>query len=449
MRLPKATFYAAVLVAAAAAQLHAENWPQWRGPFFNGSTTEKGLPTVCDASTQVWMTDLPGHSSATPIIWGDRVFVSSTDPESKGVLAMCLAAADGKVLWKKRVGGDINAPRNNGATPSPCTDGKHVYFLYGSGDLAAFDFSGNAVWSRNLVKDFGNLATKFGYSASPLLWKGKLYVLLLRRTKPYGSAGGQPDKPLDSLIVAIDPATGKDLWKHVRPSDAQDESLEAYGTAIPYEGKGRTEILIDGGGYLSGHDPETGREFWRYGYNPSQSTIWRHIPSPVAWKDLVFGVMSRGGPTFAVKAGGSGPLGAAAAVWKFGARTTDSGTSLVYENSLYILQSDKADPVVKGSYVSPGIFLFCVDPRTGKDRAQVRLADGGAWRASPTGADGKVYCLSEEGEVAVLAAGGEFKILSRTKLGDGPTQATIAVSGGRLYVRTATKLFCFGKPAGK
>ncbi|MCX5682224.1 MAG: PQQ-binding-like beta-propeller repeat protein [Planctomycetota bacterium] len=416
MRLSNATVVAAILLAAAAAQLHAENWPQWRGPFFNGSTTEKGLPAVCDPSTQLWVTDLPGHSSATPIIWGDRVFISSTDPESKGLLAMCLAAADGKVLWKNRVAGDIKLPRNNGASPSPCTDGKLVYFLYGSGDLAA-------------------------------LWKGRLYVLLIRRTKPYPSAGGQPDKPLDPLIVAIDPATGKDLWQHVRPSDSQDESLEAYGTAIPYEGKGRTELLIDGGGYLSGHDPETGREFWRYGYNASQATIWRHIPSPVAWEDLIFGVVSRGGPTFAVKAGGSGLLGADGAVWKFGIRKTDSGTSLVYENSLYILQSDKADPVVKGSYVSPGIFLFCVDPRTGKDRAQIRLADRGAWRASPTGADGKIYCLSEEGEVVVVEAGGDYKILSRTKLGDGETQATIAVSGGRVYVRTATKLYCFGKNA--
>jgi len=447
MRPLKVMIAAAILVVVAAAQLRAENWPQWRGPFFNGSTTEKGLPTACGRGTQVWVTDLPGHSSATPIIWGDRVFVSSTDPETKGLLAMCLASSDGKILWKNRVGGDIKAPRNDGASPSPCTDGKRVYFLYGSGDLAAFDLAGKVLWSRNLVKDFGSLATKFGYSASPLLWKNKLYVLLIRRTKPYGTGAPQPDKPLDSLLLAIDPATGKDLWKHVRPSDAQDESLEAYGTAIPYEGKGRAEILIEGAGYLTGHDPETGREFWRYGYNPSQATLWRHIPSPVAWEDLVFGVMARGGPTFAVKAGGSGPLGADAAVWKFGVRTTDSGTSLVYENLLYILQSDKADPVVKGSYVSPGIFLFRVDPRTGKDRGQVRLADGGAWRASPTGADGKVYCLSEDGEVVVVEAGGDLKILSRTKLGDGPTQATIAVSGGRVYVRTATKLYCFGKTA--
>jgi outer membrane protein assembly factor BamB len=443
MRLAGWLVGASVVVAALAAPSRAENWPQWRGPFFNGSTTEKNLPVTCGPETQVWAADLPGHASATPIVWGDRVFVSSTDPENKGLLGMCLSAADGKTLWKKRLGADITAPRNDGASPSPCTDGKGVYFLYGSGDLAALDFGGNVLWSRNLVKDFGSLSIKYGYSSSPLLWKGRLYVLLLRRPKPYGRAP-ESDKPLDSLLLAVDPATGRNLWKHVRETDAREESSESYGTPIPYEGKGRTEILIEGGDYLSAHDPATGREFWRYGYNPSRSPIWRLIPSPAAWGHLVFGVVPRGGPLFAVKAGGLGRLGAGAVAWTVDGRTTDSGTPLVYENSLYILQSDKSDPVIKGSPVSPGIFLLCVDLATGKMRGQARLAGGGAWRASPTGADGKVYCLSEEGEVVVVEAGGEFKILSRTNLGDGPTQSTLAAAGGRLYVRTATKLHCFG-----
>jgi outer membrane protein assembly factor BamB len=433
MSLKKNVICAMLLVLIAAASAHAENWPQWRGPFFNGSTTEKALPTGCDASTQLWVTDLPGHASATPIVWGDRVFISATDPATKGVVAMCLSAADGKVLWQKRVGDDLKAPNNDAATPSPCTDGRLAYFLYGTGDLAAFDFAGKAVWSRNVVKDYGNPCIKYGYSSSPLLYGGRLYIEMIRRARPHFGEPGA-DKPLEPYLLAIDAATGKDLWRHIRSSDADDESLEAYTTPMPYDRGGKAEIVLVGGDYLTGHDPATGREFWRFGYNPSRRGMWRLVPGSVAWEDLIYFAIPRGKGIWAAKVGGTGKLGEDAVAWKFDSTTTDSATPLVYDNSLYVLDSDRKT-------------MVCFDPRTGKERWRGDLKTLRSWRASPTGADGKIYCLSEEGEVAVLAAGGEFKILSRTKLGDGPTQASIAAAGGRVFVRTATKLFCFGKPA--
>jgi outer membrane protein assembly factor BamB len=432
MNLTKTIIGATILALAAAASAHAENWPQWRGPLSNGSTTEKGLPDSCAKENQLWVTDLPGHSSATPIVWGDRVFISATDPASKGILAMCLAAADGKVLWQKRIGDDLKAPRNDAATPSPCTDGKLAYFLYGTGDLTAFDFAGKPVWSRNIVKDYGNPCTKYGYSSSPIVYGGRVYVEMIRRATPHFGEPGT-DKPLDPYLLAINAATGKDLWRHIRRSDADDESLEAYTTPMPHERGGKAEIVLLGGDYLTGHDPATGRELWRLSYNPSHKGLWRLVPGCVAWEDLIFLAIPRGKGLWAAKTGGRGILGDNAVAWKFDGSTTDSATPLVYDNAVYVL--DKS--------------IICFDPRTGKERWRGDLKTLCTWRASPTGADGKIYCLSEDGEVAVLAAGSEFKILSRTKLGDGPTQATIAASGGRLYVRTATKLFCFGKPAGK
>lgn len=149
-------------------------------------------------------------------------------------------------------------------------------FLFGSGDLAALDMDGKLLWSKNLVQEHGNFCTKFGYSSSPLLWNGKLYIQMLRRPKPYSGPAGT-EAPLDSLILAIDFQTGKELWKQVRKSDAKDESYESYASPVLLENKSRNEILIQGGDCVSGHDPATGNEFWRMDYNPKRETIWRLI----------------------------------------------------------------------------------------------------------------------------------------------------------------------------
>lgn len=424
--------------------LQAANWPQWRGPLFNGSSGETGLPDSCDPAKAKWVAAMPGASYATPIVWGERIFVTSTDLASKGLLALCVDARDGKIHWQKRLGNEIKAPQNNGVTPSAATDGKVVYFLFGSGDLAALDVDGNSLWKRDLVKDYGNLCTKFGYSSSPLLWQGKLYVQILRRSKPYSGPAGI-DGDLASLILALDPLTGKTLWQHVRPCAAVDESCESYCSPIPFDNPTRKELLIQGGDCISGHDPATGDEFWRLDYNPQRETNWRLIPSPVTVGDTIVVNKPRGGPLLAIKAGGKGELKPDALAWTYDERTSDSGTPLVYQGLIYVLQSDKNDPWARGSKSSPGIFLLAIDPATGKETGRCQLAKGGAWRTSPTGADGKIYVMSEEGEVVVVSAGPNGKILSRATYADGPACASIVAANGCLFIRTGTKLTCIGK----
>ena len=423
---------------------HAENWPQWRGPLSNGSSDATGLPDSCDPTKAKWVTTMPGASYATPIVWDGRVFVTSTDPASKGLLGLCVNASDGKVVWQKRLGAEIKAPQNNGATPSAVTDGKLVCFLFGSGDLAALDMAGNPLWSRNLVKDYGNLCTKFGYSSSPLLWQGKLFVQIMRRTKPYsGPAGGT--EPLAPLVLALDPLTGKTLWQHVRPTSAIDESCESYSSPVPFDHPNRKELLIQGGDCISGHDPATGDEYWRLDYNPKRETMWRLIPSPITVGDLIVANRPRGGPLLALKAGGKGELKTDALAWTYDERTSDSGTALVYQGLIYVLQSDKNDPWASGSKSSSGIFLLVMDPLTGKEISRCQLAKGGAWRSSPTGADGKIYVMSEDSEVVVVSAGPNGKILSRADFGDGPACASVSAANGCLFIRTATKLTCIAK----
>jgi outer membrane protein assembly factor BamB len=433
-----------VILLALAMLAPAENWPQWRGPLSSGSSAETGLPESCDPAKAKWVTPMPGASHATPVVWNERVFVTSTDPPSKGLLALCVSAQDGKVLWQKRLGNEIVAPQNNGATPSPVTDGKHVGFLFGSGDLAVLDMDGNLLWSKNLVKEYGNFCTKFGYSSSPLLWDGKLYIQILRRSKPYSGSGGG-EQELDSLVLALDFLTGKELWKHVRKTAALDESCESYSSPVPFEHQGGKELLIQGGDCISGHDPATGNEFWRLEYNPERETNWRLIPSPATVGELIVATTPRGGPLLALKAGGRGSLPPAALAWTDDERMSDSGTPLVYQGMIYVLQSDKNDPWSKGGKSSPGIFLLVIDPATGKETGRCKIASGGAWRASPTGADGKIYIMSEDGEVVVVVAGPNGKILSRADYADGPACATIATANHCLLIRTATKLTCIAR----
>src|SRR5688572_15504049 len=159
------------LSLALAATVHAADWPQWRGPNFNGSSPEKNLPATWKRETVKWTTPLPGPSGATPVVIGDTIFVSSADPE-KNLLLLCIDRPTGKIRWQKTVveGGNIDKGRGNSASPSPVTDGKVVYTSYGTGHLAAYDMAGQELWRRDLGAEYGKFGFMWIYGASPLLW---------------------------------------------------------------------------------------------------------------------------------------------------------------------------------------------------------------------------------------------------------------------------------------
>jgi outer membrane protein assembly factor BamB len=244
MKHSKNWFPCAIAVLWLCGSLRAENWPHWRGPHFNGSSTEQKLPADFSKTNNVrWVASLPGPAAATPIVWGDHVFVSSTDLRTKTLRALALDRRTGKELWSQEVTPGFKLDdKSNLASPSPVTDGELVCFLYGNGDLVAFDFSGKKLWARNLQKDCGQFAYQWTYGASPTLFDGKLLIQVLQRNVPVHGRG-RKDGPNDSYLLALAPQTGAELWKHVRPSEAHEESLEAYSTPIPFEHAGRREIL--------------------------------------------------------------------------------------------------------------------------------------------------------------------------------------------------------------
>ena len=434
MRRPFFTFAACILAIAA----HAENWPQWRGPAFNGSSSEKNLPETWTKETVKWSAPLPGPSGATPAVWGGSIFVSSPDAQ-KNLLLLCLDRKDGKVRWQKQLAtGDITKGRGNMASPSPVTDGKMVYALYGTGDLAALDFEGNIKWQRNLGADYGRFAIMWTYGSSPLLFEGRLYVQVLQRTPAPGDypgmAGGDPVR--ESYLLALDPATGKTLWKQVRPSEARMESLESYATPAVHRGAdGKAQLLVVGGNCVTGHDPATGAELWRgYGLNPKDGEWMRIVPSAVSAGGFAIAAGPKKEPLLAYRTDAKGDVTTSGLAWKIDDRSApDVCTPAVYDGKLFVLNGDSKT-------------LICIDPKTGERKWDGKLETLADIRSSPTAADGKIYVLDEKGTVFVCSAGDEFKVLATVPMGDAQgARATIAVSGGQLFIRTTQAVYCVGK----
>lgn len=425
--------FVVVLVLVVAVPAFCRDWAQWRGPFFNGSTDEKNLPVSWSATENTkWVRPLPGPSGATAVISKGRVFVTSMVNRTGGYVALCFDERTGEQLWRRDVGSDSRRfHRNNLCSPSPVADGKNVYFLYGNGPLVAFDFEGNEVWSRDIEKEYGNLALQFGYSSSPLLYEGKLHIPVIRRNKPYRRP--EADGALDSFVMAIDAKTGRTIWKERRTTDAFDEGMEAYGTAIPFERNGKIELLNIGGDFVTAHEAIGGKELWRFEYWHEKVRDTRIIPSLVAGDGLIFGTKHKHNGLFALRPPADGK--AAKVVWEFDEAAPDCSTPLFYRGRLYAF-----DGIRRGKVVT------CFDPKTGRRFWQGKVGGRGPWRASLTASDGKLYCICETGEIVVLRAGGdEFEILFQTKIDETPIQSSISIANGCLFIRTAENLYCIGK----
>lgn len=439
MKLSAPRIFAIASLLCTSSVLHAENWGQWRGPAFNGSSPEKNLPSTWSETEGVkWSTPLPGSSGATPAIWGDSVFVSSPD-ENKDLLLFCLDRKDGKVRWQKQLStGNLSKGRGNMASPSPVTDGKSVFVLFGTGDLAALDFDGKILWQRNLGADYGKFAIMWTYGSSPLLYGGKLYIQVLQRTPAPddypGIAGTAGDR--ESYLLALDPSNGKTLWKHVRPTEAKLESMESYASPVPHVGAdGKAQLLLVGGDCLTGHDPETGAELWRgFGLNRKRGEWMRVVPSPVSAAGLAIACGPKKEPIVAFRTDLTGDITEKGVAWTLDERKTpDVCTPALYDGKLFSLDGDSQT-------------LICLDPATGKAKWEGKLAERTVIRSSPTAADGKLYIVNEKGTVFVCSTGDEFKVLSTIPMGGSEaTRSSIAVASGQLFIRLPERIVCIGK----
>lgn len=402
-----------VLTAAIHGALaRAENWAGWRGPNRNAVSPEKNIPTTWSENEGVrWRSQLPGAGISSPVIWGERIFLTSSDgPKQDNLHVICLSRRDGRELWRQRLWGTsptrYHATKSNMASPTPVTDGKHVFAFFGTGDLFCFEIDGHLVWHRSLASEYGRFENRFAATSSPLL-HGDMVIV-------------QCDHYGDSYAVAVDQNTGADRWKVERP----DEWLSwSSPQIVPVGDTGKHELLLCGSLKIDGFDPQTGSKLWTVGGLQQEC-----IPTPVFGHGLIYAVSGPGGKSLAIRPGGHGDVSDSHVVWE-NSRGVPFVPSAILVGDLYYLVDDDG-------------IATCLDARDGKRVWQKRLA--GRYTASAIGTGEHIYFFNEDGETIVIRAKcNNFEQISRNRINE-PVFASPAISQGDLFIRTTKELLCIG-----
>ena len=417
--------------------VHAEQWPQFRGPGGNGIGEGTNLPDTWSTTQNVkWKVPIPGQGWSSPIAWGDRIFVTSVTPlgdvetPKRGLyfqgerpaptidhryMVYAISFATGKTLWTRQLHRGVPpGPRhlkNTFASETPVTDGKLVYAAFGNVGIYAMDLDGALVWSKPI--DAAATRNGWGTGSSPVLHGGRLYVV--------------NDNEDASWLMALDAATGQTIWRVERPKETN------WSTPFIWRHAGRTEIVTNGTSAIRSYDLD-GKPLWHLG--PSSTHV---IPTPFASGDLLYASSGYVGdstrPVYAIRPGGSGDISLkagetsnASIAWSLPQGGTYNVSPIVYGGRFYTL-FDRG-------------FFTCHDAVTGKEiYTKVRLdPTASGFTASPWAYDGKIFAMSEDGTTYVIQAGPEFKVIGQNVL-DEFTMASPAIHRDSLVIRTATALY--------
>jgi outer membrane protein assembly factor BamB len=423
------------------------SWPSFRGPNASGVADGQHLPETWDMKTGdgiLWRTPIPGLAHSSPVVWGDRIFVTSAisskgnatfkpglygdgdaseDRSSHKFVLYAIDKRTGRILWERVASeGEPRSKRHiksTYASASPATDGRLVVAWFGSQGVFAYDVNGNLLWTVDIGRvDMGAYdipSYEWGPASSPIIWKNVVFI--------------QCDTQADSFVLALDALTGKTIWK------ADRQELPSWGTPTVITTSAGDELVTNASNYIRAYDPGTGKELWRLG-GSSKITA----PTPFVANGLVVVASGRGPerPLFAVRPGARGDLtlakdqtSNAGVAWSRTGRGSYMPTPLVYDGILYVLANN-------------GVF-DAYELETGKDIYRQRLEPvGSGFSASPVAADTRLYLTSEDGDIIVVAAGREFKKLGSNSIGE-LVMATPALSDGVMYVRGVSTLVAIGK----
>ncbi len=384
-------------------------WPRWRGPSGQGLAAGSGYPDTWSSTQNVlWKTPVPGSGNSSPIVWGDRVFVTTAYEGGRRVSVLAYRRSDGRLLWETAAPEgrtDRGAHYKNGhASATPSTDGERIYVSFGPRGLFALDFSGKILWQR----DLGPIQAYHGAAGSPLLYKNRIILY--------------QDQYRDSFIAAFDTRTGQQIWRTPR------EANTGWGTPIAIRVAGHDEVIVSSQRQVQAYDPDRGRELWR-----CRGTTYEVIPTPVVGYGMVFCSSGRAGPTLAITPGGSGDVSRTHVVWRSPRGSPFVPSPILYGEQLYMV-NDMASIVTS------------LEARTGEAVWQGRLgvAQREGFSASPVAVDGKVFFTNDEGDTFVLRAGRTFELLHVNHLGE-RTLASPALVDGRWYIRTDRNLLAIGR----
>jgi outer membrane protein assembly factor BamB len=417
----------------------AANWPQWRGADGSGVSTEKNLPSDWNVSKNIkWKTPIEGRGHSSPIVWNNRIFLTTAvegevvpgakaikhmdgdkeflHPDSVGAdrkhtfKVVCIDRVSGKVLWQsvawEGTPYDNRHRKSSYAASTPATDGEFVYAFFGTEGLYAYDFKGKLAWKAKL----GNLGTVgMGTGTSPVLYDN---LVIVQCDEENGAA---------SFIVALDKKSGKEVWRTPRKVQV------SWSTPLLVRTAQRTELITSGTEAIISYDPKTGKELWTHKGVESNA-----IPSPVANSEMAF--LVAGFPAkiaMALKLGGSGDLtGSANEVWKYSKGTAYVPSPILYQDYLYIM-TDRG-------------ILTCIDARTGEVKYEGgRIPIPATFTASPVAFDGKLLLTSEDGDTFIIKSGPKHEVLGTNSVGE-PVYASPAIADGRIFIRGEHNLYCIG-----
>jgi outer membrane protein assembly factor BamB len=388
----------------------ANYWPRWRGPSGQGLVSGGGyLDRWSGTENVLWKTPVPGSGNSSPIVWGDRVVVTTAYDGGRRLAVLAFRRSDGTRLWETVAPDgrrDTGSHFKNGhASATPATDGDRIYVSFGTRGLLALDMNGKVVWQR----DLGPMDAYHGTAGSPLLYKDRIILY--------------QDQYAGSFIAAYDTRTGRELWRTARNASV------GWGTPIAVRVGDHDEIIVNSQNRVNAYDPATGRELWN-----CRGTTYEVIPTPVVGYGMVFCSSGRAGPTLAIRPGGEGDVTRTHLEWSSPRGSPFVPSPILYGEQLYMV-NDMAS-IVTALEATTGRLVW-------QGRLGVARREG--FSASPVAVDGKVFFTNDDGETFVLRAGPTFELMHVNRMGE-RMLASPALVDGRWYFRTASNLMAVGKP---
>jgi len=421
-----------------AASAETARWPQWRGADGHGIAAGQSLPEHWSKSENVlWRTPLPGRAGATPCIWDDCIYLTSN--EGDDLVLLCVGREKGELLWKQTVTSgnqDARSGEGNSASPSPSTDGEHVWVFFGTGVLACYTCDdGDEVWKFNVGDRFGKLDIQFGMTSTPVLDGDSLYLQLLHGPMRLD------DQTRIGKVIRLNKKTGETEWEIDRITDAQFECKHSYASPFLYRDGEREFLIVHGADCITGHALDDGRELWRFGglngpndLNPKpHDGTFRFVASPGFVPGTIVVPTAKAGPTVCLNVNDDlvGDCTGKASVVRWVLDVTpDVSIPLIADGLVYLLHKDGK--------------LQCVDLASGEE-VYFERTHTGQHRTSPLLADGRLYFGSNDGWVSVVKAGRDFDLIESVDLGEQVSSSPIAVDN-TLYIRSSDALYAVGTP---